>query len=167
MLDAGDAEGLDCVADEIGSHEFSGMGLGEFSRIARALPEAGCPVADRDILGAMKIDAIEIFPCERVLKHGRHFCGVAIVMNAEEDPHFEAGRYSRANRIADGVAIEVEEVDAARGKARFDVSQIAGKGVLEDRFGAGVVAIGRVEKIGGIAEQFGFKMSEVAKAKIR
>ena len=88
-------------------------------------------------------------------------------MNAEEDPHFEAGRYSRANRIADGVAIEVEEVDAARGKARFDVSQIAGKGVLEDRFGAGVVAIGRVEKIGGIAEQFGFKMSEVAKAKIR
>ncbi len=89
------------------------------------------------------------------------------MMDAEKNSHFEAGRHSRANRIADGLAIEVEKIDAARGKARFDVSHIANDSVLEDRFGAGVVAFGRVEKIGDIAEQFGFKMCEVAKAKLR
>lgn len=167
MLDAVDAEGVDCVADEIGPHKFSRVGFGEFSRIAGALPEVGCPVADWNILGAVEIDAIEIFPCERVFKYCRHFCGVAIVMDAEEDPHFEAGRYGRANRIADGVTIEVEKIDTARGKARFDVAYIAGEGICEDGLCAVMIAIWRVEKIGGVAEKLGFKMSEVAKTEIR
>ena len=167
MLDAGDAEFVDCVAHKIGPHEFTGVGLGEFSRVAGALPEAGCPVADWNILGTVEVDAVEIFPTERVFQDARHFFRVAIVMDAEEDPHFEARRHSRANCIAYGMTVEIEKVDATRSEACFDVADIAAERIREDGFGASVIAIGRVEKIGGVTEQFGFKMRKVAKTEVR
>ena len=167
MLDALRSEFFHDMAYEIRSAELSSMRFGELSDIPRPAPVGLSPIPEWRGFCPVEVDPIQTWPSEGIFKYGSHFLRVAIMVNAEKDPHFKTCWHGGADGVADLAAVEVHEVDTTRGKTYLHVADIPCEAVGKDSAGALVVACGGNEKISDIAEKLGFEVGKVAEAEIR
>ena len=167
MLDALRSEFFHDMAYEIRTAELSSMRFGELSGIPRPAPVGFSPIPEWRGFCPVEVDPIQAWPSEGVFKYGSHFLRVAIMVNAEKNSHFKTCWHGGADGVADLAAVEVHEVDTARGKAHLHIADVPCKAVGKDSAGALVIARGGNEKIPGVAKKLGFEVGKVAEAKIR
>ena len=166
VLDPLRPEFVEHAADKIRPHQFPGVRLGVFAGTAGRRPVIRRPGLKRETLGAVQIDPGQVRPAQRIFQHGPHLRAGAIVVYAEENPHFESGRHGGADRRQHLASVEPEKFDDPGGKARLDILDVLGDVSRKDHLARLVVALGRHEPGERHVEQLPLEMRKVTKLEI-